>query len=53
MIEVGDRVWWECIHGAVSGIVTEIRPDDNYFVRLDNGKCVIVHELIITRWGKP
>ena len=52
MIEVGDRIWWESISKTVSGIVEEIRPEDNYLVRLDNGKCVIVHELSIIKWEK-
>lgn len=53
MVEVGDRIWWRCIHGPISGIVEEILDKDNYRVRLDNGKGVIVNELSITKWGKP
>ncbi|MBR0084225.1 MAG: hypothetical protein IJP93_09090 [Bacteroidales bacterium] len=51
MIEIGNRIYWNCIHGEVSGVVEEIR-DDYYLARLDNGKCVLVHELSISRWGK-
>ena len=53
MIEVGDRIYWNCVNGEISGIVEEIRQDNYYLVRLKNGKCVIVHELSITKWGKP
>ena len=52
MIDVGDRVWWECVNGEISGIVEEIRANDYFLVRLDNGKCVLVHELSILKWGK-
>ena len=52
MIDVGDRVWWGCIHGEVSGIVEELRDNDDFLVRLDNGKCVLVNELSIIRWGE-
>ncbi|MGN1155686.1 MAG: hypothetical protein ACI4TK_05880 [Agathobacter sp.] len=52
MIDIGDRIWWETIHGSVSGIVEEVRDGDNYLVRLTNGKCVLVHELSITKWEK-
>ena len=53
MIEIGDRIWWEGISKTISGIVEEIQPNDNYLVRLDNGKYVIVNELSILKWGKP
>jgi len=53
MIDVGDRIWWETIRGPCSGIVEEIRPDDNFLVRIDSGKYVIVHELSISNWEKP
>ena len=52
MIEIGNRVWWEAVSGPVSGIVEEFRDGDNYLVRLDNGKCVIVNELSISKWEK-
>lgn len=53
MVEVGDRIWWGCIHGPISGIVEKALDNDNYLVRLNNGKSVIVHELSITKWEKP
>lgn len=53
MIDVGDRIWWETVRGPCSGIVTEIWPNDNYLVRLDNGKAMIVHELSISNWERP
>ena len=52
MINIGDRIYWNCIHGEISGIVEEIRDNDYFFVCLDSGKCVLVNELSITKWGK-
>ncbi len=52
MFDVGDRIWWEAVNGTVSGIIEEILPNDNFCVRLDNGKYVIVHELSIQQWEK-
>ena len=38
----GDRVTWETVNGPRTGIV-EYKHTLGYLVRLDSGKCVIVH----------
>lgn len=44
------RVWWEAINGQVSGIVESRFSPDAYIVRLDNGKCSVVHRKSIRKW---
>lgn len=44
------RVWWEALNGEVSGIVESKFSQDTYIVRLDSGKCSIVHRKSIRKW---
>ncbi len=44
------RVWWEALNGEVSGIVEAEAAPDTYLVRLDGGKCSIVHRKSIRKW---
>ena len=44
------RIWWEALNGEVSGIVESKFAPDTYLVRLDNGKCSIVHRKSIRKW---
>ena len=41
-LAIGDRVTWETVNGPSTGIVEDKRTL-GYLVRLDSGKCVIVH----------
>lgn len=39
----GERVTWMAVNGPRSGVL-EAKMPTGYLVRLDNGKCVIVHQ---------
>lgn len=46
------RVWWNCVSGEVSGVVKSKDESGHYVVRLDNGKCVLVHRKSIRKWAE-
>lgn len=44
MFGIGDRIQWTAVSGRVTGVVEKILPEHNYYVRLNSGMVVIVHE---------
>lgn len=43
MAKIGERISWLTVHGIRSGVI-EKGTDLGWFVRMDNGMTVIVHE---------
>lgn len=43
MTKIGERISWMTVHGPRSGVI-EKETDLGWFVRLDGGMTVIVHE---------
>lgn len=43
-------MWWNCVNREISGAAEAETAPDTYLVRLDNGKCSIVHKSSIRRW---
>lgn len=48
MAKIGERISWLTVHGIRSGVV-EKETDLGWFVRMDNGMAVIVHETSVRR----
>lgn len=43
MAKIGERISWMTVNGKSPGVI-EKKTELGHFVRLDNGKAVIVHE---------
>lgn len=49
---IGEQIAWKTLNSIKTGVI-EAKRDYGYLVRLDNGKCVIVHENSIIKNGAP
>jgi len=49
---IGEQIAWRTLNSIKTGVI-EAKRDYGYLVRLDNGKCVIVHENSIIKNGAP